>query len=76
MWHIIAHFQPTFVEKSINSAARLRAQRHKEWAEKRTELVVKPELLERLAELNFVRSKYLNCEIILIVVSKSAEAPV
>ena len=54
------HFHPKFVKSAILQAQKARAEAYKKDENKRTVLEVKPELLERLAKLQLLRSKFLH----------------
>lgn len=55
VWHILNHFYPGFVKVAISQAQKARADAYKADENKRTVLEVKPELLERLADLQCLR---------------------
>ena len=57
VWHVINYFQPDFIKQAISDATKARLQRRMAQDRPRPLLIVKPEMLQRLQDMNLIRCK-------------------
>ena len=57
VWHVINYFQPEFIAQAIQDATKARRERRMRQDVDRPKLIVQPELLKKLSDMNLLRSK-------------------
>ena len=58
LWHVLHKISPDFVKAAIREAQKHRADAIQKLDQSKDVLQIKPELLEKLATINMLRSKY------------------